>query len=262
MTDNLLDHLDGTLKPLADRMASATKRAALLSGRLSKSVQLGDVRQITNAIEELATTPAKLIEAQKELAEAQASFDSGNYLREAFPVEFEQACAAEGLKLEGYFPRYHIFPFDVVIDPDGLSALVNRKRTGALRPAVLAREARREKERLESSKFSPDDFLCGLFHAWENLNLRYSRGRKMDLRSAVKLRQVYRELNPMRRQRREYPETFFAFDVQRLISSGVMEIHGHQCQLGSARDASGALRMLDRQGQERFLSTVNFVKVG
>jgi hypothetical protein len=261
VTYNLTEHIDQKLKPLADRTSAVTKRAVLLSGRVSKGIQTGDLRQVSGAIDELAAIPARLQDMQRELADASTAFDGVEYLRTTFPAEFEAACASEGLKLEGFFPRYRIFPFDVFIDVDNLSALLNRKRTGWLRPAALARAARREKERLESARFNPTDFLQGLFHAWDNLNLRSAKRSDIKVRAAVRLKKVYQELSPMARQRRDYPESFFAFDVQRLLYSQVMEFKGYQCQLGSAKDPSGALRLLDRQGQERFISTVNFVEV-
>ena len=58
-------------------------------------------------------------------------------------------------------------------------------------------------------------------------------------------------LLPFRRWRRDYPETFFAFDVQRLLVSGTVDYNGYRCDLATGRSAAGALRLVGREGQER-----------
>ena len=46
----------------------------------------------------------------------------------------------------------------------------------------------------------------------------------------------------------------------RLLSSGALEFDGRRCQLERGRGGAGAIRTVDRHGQERLISTVNFVE--
>src|SRR5262249_61653121 len=102
-------------------------------------------------------------------------------------------------------------------------------------------------------------FLAALYRMWKRLTRERGARHQLNLNQPVPLKKVYAELLPFRRWRRDYPETFFAFAVQRLLTSGASEYNGHRCQLERGRTAAGALRLVDRQGQGRPVSTVPFV---
>lgn len=250
-------HLDEKVSGPADQLAKASKRLATLATRLSKAIQTGDVRTAEASLRDLESLRVR--EPLEEAARALRAFEVGKYLQENFPEEFDRACRDAGITLEGYFPNYLVFPFTVRIDADSSSVLINKKRVSTLRPAVLASHIVAERERLESSRFNAADFLGALYRMWERLNQNGPRG--VELKQPVALKKVYQELVPLRRFKQDYPESFFAFDVQRLLTSGQIEHDGRRCHMDRGRNAAGAIRLIDRQGQERLISTVQFIEV-
>jgi hypothetical protein len=251
-------YLDETLAGPCAQLARVTKRSATLGGRLPKAVQNGDVRAVEVALREAAGL--RIEEPIAAAQEALGSFDVRGYLEGQFAADFASACQESDILLEGNFPNYTVFPFPVRVDLETTSVVINRTRTGALRPSALAAAINAERDRLERSPFNAEDFLGGLFKIWERLNAVQSAARGLDFKAPVSLKKAYQELLPFRRWRREYPETFFAFDVQRLLVSGVVDYNGYRCDLATGRSTAGALRMVDRQGQERFIGTVHFVE--
>ncbi len=251
-------YLDQTLGEPVERLAKTARRAATVAGRLPAAAERGDMRAVEAALRELDS-----LEVHEPVAAARSasgSFDYRVYLESGWAADFQAACRDAGVPLEGYFPNYTVFPFPVRVDTETLSVLVNRTRVGTLRPSALVRTIQSERDRLERSPFNVDEFLGVLFRIWERLNQERNEGKALRLRQPVSLKKVYQELRPFRRWRRDYPETFFAFDVQRLLSSGVVEHNGHHCGLERGRGGSAALRMVDRQGQERLIETVHFVE--
>jgi len=250
--------LDETLATPAGQLARVTRRVATLAGRLPRAAQGGDVRAAEAAVREAAAL--RVEEPLGVMQQALNAFDVRAYLENDFAAEFAAACEEAGIPLEGRFPNYTVFPFPVRVDVETMSVVINRTRTGALRPSALAAAINAERDRLERSAFNVEDFLGALFRMWERLNMEAGARHGIVVRQPVSLKKVYQELLPFRRWRRDYPETFFAFDVQRLLSSGLPEYNGYRCELGRGRGGSGALRLVDRQGQERLIATVNFVE--
>src|SRR5947209_12881174 len=169
MASDFETYLDETLGGPAAQLARVTKRMATLAGRLPKATQNGDVRAVEAAVRE-----ASGLRVEEPLAAAQAAlgaFDVRGYLESRFPAELATACQEAGIPLEGQFPNYTVFPFPVRVDVETMSVLINRTRTGALRPSALAAAINAERDRLERSPFNVEDFLGGLFKIWERLNL-------------------------------------------------------------------------------------------
>jgi hypothetical protein len=252
------NYLDETLGGPAEALARVGKRVATLAARLPKAAQGGDLRAVEATLRDLAGL--RVEEPLGKAQEALGAFDYRAYLQEGFAADFAEACRQANIPLEGHFPNYLVFPFPVRVDAESMSVLVNKTRVGTLRPATLAAAINAERDRLERSPFNAEDFLAALYRMWERLNLEQGARHALKLKQPVPLKKVYAELLPFRRWRRDYPETFFAFDVQRLLTSGASEYNGHRCQLERGRTAAGALRLVDRQGQERLISTVHFVE--
>jgi hypothetical protein len=258
MPTDFENYLDQTLSGPVEGLARTGKRLATLAARLPKAAQAGDLRTVEATLRDMDG-----LRVADPLATAQAAlggFDYRAYLQEGFAAHFAEACREAGIPLEGHFPNYLVFPFPVRVDVESLSVVINRTRVGTLRPSALAAAINAERDRLERSPFNAEDFLGALYRMWERLNLEQGARHGLKVQQPVPLKKAYAELLPFRRWRRDYPETFFAFDVQRLLTSGITEYNGHRCQLERGRSAGGALRLVDRQGQERLISTVHFVE--
>src|SRR5205085_3532869 len=142
-------YLDETLGGPAAQLARTTKRMATLAGRLPKAAQNGDVRAIEASVREAAAL--RVEEPLGAFQEALGVFDVRGYLASGFPADFSTACQEAGIPLEGHFPNYTVFPFPVRVDVETMSVLINRTRTGALRPSALSAAINAERDRLERS---------------------------------------------------------------------------------------------------------------
>ncbi|MGV3720070.1 MAG: hypothetical protein ACO1SX_04090 [Actinomycetota bacterium] len=260
MADNFQNYLDEQLTPAADQLSRHARKVASLAGKLVKATASGDMRTVETALRDLQGTP--LDDATASLATAAESFDYRRYLSDGFAAEFEAACREAGLPLEGFFPSYFVFPFPVRVDAENPSVIVNRRRVATLRPSALVAAIKDERDRLERSPFNVTEFLGVLFSTWENLNARLTAKSGVQVRQSQPLKQVYKELVPFARWRRDYPESLFAFDVQRLLLSNELRVNGWQCELERGRKGGNALRLIDHEGQERLIASVNFVEVG
>jgi hypothetical protein len=147
------------------------------------------------------------------------------------------------------------------VDAENPSVIINRRRVGTLRASALVAAIRAERERLERSPFNVTEFLGALFTVWDNLNAQQSVKNNVRVRQPQPLKQVYREMVPFARWRREYPESLFAFDVQRLLLSNELIYNGWKCDLERGRMGANALRLIDHEGQERLIASVNFIEV-
>lgn len=260
MASEFLTYLDDRLVPGADQLNRRARRVATLAGRLLKASAGGDVRTVEATLRDLQAQT--LDEPLKAVVAAAESFDYRKYLGEGFAADFEAACGDAGLKLEGYFPNYFVFPLAVRVDVENPSVLINRRRVGMLRPSEVVNAIREERDRLERSPFNAAEFLGALFKVWDNMNAQLSIVNNVRVRQPQPLKQVYRELVPFGRWRRDYPESFFAFDVQRLLLSNELRLNGWQCELERGRGGANALRLIDHEGQERLIASVNFVETG
>jgi hypothetical protein len=260
MPSEFESYLDEQLAPSSDQLNRRAKRAATLSSRLVKAAAGGDMRAVEATLRDLQGLP--LDEPLKASVEAAESFNYREYLANGFAADFEAACREAKLPLEGYFPSYFVFPFPVRVDVENPSVIINRKRVGLLRPSALVKAVEEERDRLERSPFSAGEFIGVLFSVWDRMNALQSARNKVQVRQPQKLKDVYRELVPFARWRREYPESFFGYDIQRLLLSNVTRHEDWQCVLERGRAAANALRLVDRDGQERLISTVHFVEAG
>lgn len=251
-------YLDERLSPAFDQLNRRTRRAATLSGRLVKAAAGGDMKAVETALRDLQAIP--LDEPLKTAAEATAGLDHRAYLAGSFAAEFEAACQEAKLPLEGHFPAYSVFPFPVRVDVDNPSVIVNRRRVGTLRPSALVAAIQEERDRLERSPFNLNEFVASLYTIWDRMNALQSRDTGHRIQQPQRLKEVYRELVPFARWRRDYPESFFAYDVQRLLLSPVQEFDGRQVVLERGRGSGTALRLVDHEGQERLIATVTFVE--
>ena len=77
----------------------------------------------------------------------------------------------------------------------------------------------------------------------------------------IYLTNLYKFLAPMGRFRRDYDQQSYAFYLARLYGSGIKEIKdGRRIQFGPSREGNKAIRILDSQGREEYLSTIRFFR--
>ncbi len=159
----------------ARRAAAAAKQAAKLARLLQRAAETVDVHGLR---QRAADAAAKAAEAAALLAELDPAVRAGDLLvagtegggeavHQQYAAAFEQACAGLGVSLEGTYPDYRVFPFEVRIRLEEHRALLGRRSLWTLAPAVLARAVKAERERLFGQNFAADRFGASLGRAYD-----------------------------------------------------------------------------------------------
>jgi hypothetical protein len=243
------------LEPLMRRFSMAWKA-------VQKAQAMGDLATLSNNVSQLKRMLEQIpLPLESALATA-TTYDVKTYLDDLFDAELRSACAASDLPLEGKYPRYSVYPLRVQVDARRTGILINRKLHRGLRISRIVETIRRERERLLGRPFNARYFLMDLAAAYDDLvELESARNRVQMTGHEVGLRRIYRRLVPMRQWRGDYPEVFFAFDLQRLLQTS--EIHapdGRRIHLAPARVVSNNLVVLDGSGHETQLGLIAFRK--
>ena len=77
------------------------------------------------------------------------------------------------------------------------------------------------------------------------------------------LKRVYTQLTPRREWRTQYPDTFFAYDLHRLLASGETHLRDERRYfLSPARNSRSNLSILDRNGRYAQYGVIAFRKEG
>jgi hypothetical protein len=230
---HLVDALDAALREPADGLEAALRRARQALRAFRAALADGNYAGLQRSQRELDAALAALGESAERLRarctpELWAGGPSAEE-NEAYARAWEEACAREGLPLQGTFPVYRLFPLEIRFDLAERSVLVNRKRRHELRPESLARILRQTYDRLHRARFDAGRFRRALLRAHTLL----SGDRPQQ---PVLLRQIY-ELLTLREGGRsaEYSLEQFGFDIYRLRRAGLTEgnrrlvfIHGRR----------------------------------
>lgn len=243
------------LVPLMRRLTTAWKA-------VQKAQAVGDLATLSNNLSQLKMMLEQIPSPLEGAFTVAAAYDVRMYLDDLFDAELRSACAASDLRLEGQYPRYFVYPLRVQVDARRLGILINRKLHRGLRISRIVEAIRAERERLLGRPFNARHFLTDLAAAYDGLvELESARNRVQMSGHEVGLRRTYRRLVPMRQWRADYPEVFFAFDLQRLIQTG--EIHapdGRRIHLAPDRVARNNLPVLGGSGHETQLGLIAFRK--
>lgn len=252
--------LDESLRQERKNFSDIILRSAMVSKKVERSLRMGDIQTAELSLRQVIEAVSTLTESGERLAQQIRDFDLLEYIQNTFHTEFYEACKNEGVHLEGDFPRYEAFPFRVEVIPDQKFVLVNEKKVRSLRPSVLAKMVRKEKERLEKAPFNAPNFLRALLTCYDLLvaELRGKTGVTDEV--SVPLKKTYATLAPLPRWQKDYPIRFFAFDLHRLLKAGQTEIDGRIMELGSVPPSlrRNAIRVVDEAGTERLYGRLQF----
>ncbi|MDO4268158.1 MAG: hypothetical protein Q4C73_06755 [Eubacteriales bacterium] len=178
--------------------------------------------------------------------------ESGEFAQQMLAI-----CEEKGVDVTGEYPVYEMFPYRVKFDTENQDIYLNRKKVPSLRPLSFVQTVKDGQDRLNSASFNAATFLNELADAYDTAILKLKKREESDLY----LSQVYKFLVPMSRSRKEYDQQSFAFDLARLYRSGLEETKsGRRFQFGSSRQYEKCIRILDNDGKEQFLATIQFFK--
>ncbi len=258
MSISLGRFLDEEISPERKAFDQTARRIAATAKRVEASLKAGDLEGAESGLAKMADVEASFTQSREKLTARIDSFDVSHYLGETFHAELVEACQKEGIHLEGRFPSYEVLPFTVRMQADQKLALVNDKKVRSLRPTVLAKAIKKEKDLLDKAPFNADKFLQALVDCYDMFValLRVTKGIKSD--ETIFLKEVYRTMTLLQQQKKDYPERLFAFDLHRLLRAGRTEHNGRVLELGSVRDRGEAIRVVDAMGTEQLYGTIQF----
>lgn len=195
-------------------------------------------------------------EALEDMKSAADSFDAKDYFESGdFAEQLLDACQEKGVDVRGDFPVYEMFPYRIRLDVENQDLYLDRKKVQCMRPLSFADMVKAGQEKLNKASFNALIFVNELSDAYDLALLKQKKNPESD----IYLTSLYKFLAPMSRFRKDYDQQSFAFDLARLYTSDVEETKtGRKFQFGPSRNNNKAIRILDKDGKERFLATIRF----
>ena len=241
-------------KEMKDKINGVQK----LHKMIAKEMENGDLKSFRRDIallESAVAEEARVLSAMKEL---EAGFNSREYFGDGeFAAQMLEACGELGVDVKGEFPVYEMFPYRVKIDAENQDLYLDRKKVQCMRPKSFARQVKAGQDKLMKASFNALTFAHELADVYDLALLKLKRQPEAD----IYLTNLYKFLAPMGRFRRDYDQQSYAFDLARLYGSGIKEIKdGRRIQFGPSREGNKAIRILDSQGREEYLSTIRFFR--
>lgn len=244
------------LQPLEKKLKDTAAALQKLSNTIIRDTETGDLKSLSRDLAQYAQLLAEQGGTATQTQEIAGGFDSREYLESGdFAAQMLKLCEEKGIDVQGSYPVYEMFPCRVRIDTENQDIYLDRKRIQCMRPASLVQTVKASQERLSKARFNAQTFAGELSDAYDMEILKKGRRPGIDLY----LSDLYDRLVPMNRLRKEYDMQSFAFDLARLYISGLDTTkNGRRFQFGPNRKIRKAIRILDGEGREQYLSTICF----
>lgn len=229
---------------------------AKLFKAINKETESGDIKSLTKDIDAMSELASALTSELTEIKASVSSFDTAAYFENGdFASQMLSICENEDVNVRGEFPVYEMFPYRVKLDIENQDIYLDRKKVQCIRPKSFVQVVKNGQVRLNKASFNAQSFLNELAEAYDLALLKAKKQPGYD----IYLTSLYKILAPMSRYRKDYDQQSFAFDLARLYSSDVQETRtGRRFQFGPSRNQNKAIRILDANGQEQYLSTICF----
>lgn len=244
---------------LAVQEKSAKDRITAIQ-RIFKAVcretESGDLKGLKKDLDAVKELVLGLSSELDQVMGAVLSFDAAAYFQEGdFAEQMLSICREEKVDVQGDFPVYEMFPYRVKLDTENQDIYLDRKKVACMRPKSFVELVKKGQEKLNKAPFHEQSFLNELAEAYDLALLKDKKRPGYD----IYLKSLYKFMAPMSRYRKEYDLQSFAFDLARLYGSDVQETKsGRRFQFGPSRNSGKAIRILDKNGQEQYLSTICF----
>lgn len=254
----LEDALEATQRSVADVVVRANKLAGA-GKKAAKAAETGDLRTLRQVL-------ANLVEIADQAGEAAVRASGGWFFSSDDDEEIylsdgryerELLAAAEKANV-GLYPvdgALACFPSLVRINAKDRAVAIDRKPFRFIRPSYLVAHLRVVQNR--PGRINPGPFLDSLHRAYE-----FSLARKRGNSRVASLIDLYKILTILPTTKRDYSQQEFARDIFLLEESGVIETGaGARVRFHAAtgtKSASQVLRIVDRNGNERLYSAVEF----
>lgn len=250
--EDFYEELQPQEKVLKDYLAQLQK----LFKAITKETENGDVKSLVRDLKAMSEASEQLSVSLKEVSETVSGFDARDYFESgAFAEQMISLCREKEVDVRGEFPVYEMFPYRVKVDAENQDVYLDRKKVQCMRPQSFVDMVKAGQEKLNKAPFNALTFVSELSDAYDLAVLKLKKRPESD----IYLTSLYKFLAPMSRFRKDYDQQSFAFDLARLYASGIEETkNGRKFQFGPNRYQNKAIRILDKDGQEQFLSTIRF----
>jgi len=231
--------------------------------KIQKCIADGDVAPLPKLFAALRDAAQKREEALERLAELTEDFDGQQYMSNGdYTAQMLDCCSRLGVDVQGSFPVYEMFPYRVIINPDAQDVTVDRKRLQCLRPSKLVSDIKAQLDKLSDVSFNAQLFLKELAAAYDLAIIKAARKKRCADDAPMYALDIYEVLTPMKRYKKDYTKHNFAYDLARLYAEeGITADNDRILRFDTARDLKKAIRILDRNGTEQFITTIRFTKI-
>ena len=250
--EELYQNLQPDQKTLKDSLASLQK----LYKAVCKETESGDLKSLIRDLNTMKESAGQLAAALENLEDTAAAFDARAYFENGdFARQMLVACEEKGVDVRGEFPIYEMFPYKVRLDAENQDLYLDRKKVQCMRPQSFVDTVKAGQDKLNKASFNASTFVNELSDAYDLALLKMGKKDGYDMY----LKNLYKYLAPMSRFRKDYDQQSFAFDLARLYMSDTEETKsGKRYQFGPSRDQSKAIRILDKEGNDKYLATIRF----
>lgn len=238
-TDTALARIKGIRKRLND---SLTKTG------LADNDDISDLQAVLNGLMSSSNT---VLETFSGLVD-QRYFLEGGYMKDLC-----DQLTRKGFDVEGSSP-IEIFPVTIQVEgkEQTVSVKINNKDYNNIDPDKVAVEVAKRQETLRKKKADPSKIASRLEWAYDSLPSKTSKAPK-----AKNLLDLYDMLAHDPRAKEGYTLVAFRYDVAKLYEGkdSVELKSGRSIRFGTGRDAKKAIRIVDSEGIEHLISTIEFL---
>jgi len=241
------------IKEKTDAQSRAVKR-------VQQCLMSGDVNSLPKLFSALRDASREREDALSRLESLTTEFDGREYMASGdFAGQMLECCRQLDVDVQGSFPVYEMFPCRVTINPETQDVTVDRKRLSCLRPSKLVSDIKTELDKLARASFNAPSFAKELAAAYDLAILKASGKKPCAADTPLYVLDLYEYLTPMRRYKKEYTKHNFAYDLARLYAADDLCLDdGRKIRFDTVRDAKKAVRILDQNGTEQFITTIRF----
>ncbi len=250
--EDLYQELQPNEKALKDGLSSLQK----LFKAVSRETENGDIKNLKKDLKSMTEAASAILSKLESISDTVESFDAKTYFEGGdFAEQMLAFCKEKNVDVRGDFPVYEMFPYRIKVDTENQDLYLDRKKIPCIRPQTFVDMVKNGQEKLNKVPFLAAFFAAELASAYDLAILKLNKPNESD----IYLTSLYKLLAPMSRFRKDYDQQTFAFDLARLYTSGIESTkNGRKFQFGPSRDQRKAIRILDKDGKERFLATIRF----
>jgi hypothetical protein len=247
----------------AETVLRAASAATSALKRFRAAAHVGNLRDLRAAI---GAADQALVALRQQFANAQEGwdFDEEAYFQAgSFTAELLETAERLNLGLFQQDERLYSYPVLVRLLASDRSVMIDKTRERRVRPTVLVAHLKELQRR--PPRFRPEAFLEALHDAYTTIVARQRHGPAAE-GTVVRLTDVYDLFTLLPGQSKEYSRQEFARDIYLLDQSGVTTTRrGYALSLPAStgtRSASGTIKVITREGEEKVYFGLAFARAG